>query len=141
MRNKSFAVLLIFAAFLLGYMMDHKTTANLKARSGSLESELSRSQALVRLAVLENQLLRLSELVSAGDFDSADQSSTRFYDNVRAELRLSDGETSIVLREILDTRDVVTAGIARKDPASSEVLSQNVTRFRLHFERNGAKAA
>lgn len=68
------------------------------------------------------QLLALTEAVSERNFGDAQELSSRFFDQVRAEATaLSDAPMKLLLEGMVDRRDAVTAGFpaAPLEPAPS----------------------
>jgi hypothetical protein len=123
-------VLLVAGAFVTGYWPQRE--ARLRAEQEAVElrrqldesrSQLARAEANARLARLFGRLLALKDAVVSGNYGEAQTLSTPFFDGVRDEAaRASDAAARASLDAILMRRDTLTAGIARGEGSTREVL-------------------
>ena len=96
-----------------------------------LKAELASSQALGRIARLQNQLLVLIEQAEAQNYGEAQKLSNSFFDDVRKEIDRDKGAPySSKLEAILARRDAVTAGLAKAEAPTVGALRQSLTEMR-----------
>ena len=118
-------VLLVGAAYVGGYWPEHQQRATLERETLTLRTQLAEAQARVRLGGLLGQLLVLMEAAGARNYGQAQDLSSRFFEDLRAEsARVPDASTRAVLEGILRARDSVTASLTRSDPAVLDQLRQ-----------------
>jgi type II secretory pathway pseudopilin PulG len=129
-------IVLMAAAYLAGYWPQHRRLVSLETSVRQANQQFAQAQSVVRLCSLQNRVLDLIAQTESGNYGDAQKASTAFFDQVRAEAMRNDkaGYTP-ALEAILGTRDMVTAGLARKDPATLDVLRQTVTRLHQAIEQ------
>jgi len=124
-------VVLVIWAFLLGYWPQKKQAQAIEQENAQLKLELSRSQALGRIARLQNQLLVLIEQTEAQNYGEAQKLSNSFFDDVRKEIdRDKSAPYAAKLEAILGRRDGVTAGLAKAEAPTIGALRQSLTEMR-----------
>lgn len=112
MKNKiGFGVVLLVVVFLAGlipsYVKAHRLENEL--REARRESALARLRDLASLAYFQ---------ASQRDYGLASGTSTRFFDGAReAANRTPDASAKKPLEDLLSSRDSITAGLAKGDPA------------------------
>lgn len=118
-------VLLVGAAYVGGYWPEHQQRVTLERETQAIKAQLSEAQARVRLGGLLGQLLALVDAAAARNYGQAQELSSRFFEDLRAEsARVPDARTRAVLEGILRARDSVTASLTRSDPAVLDELRQ-----------------
>jgi type II secretory pathway pseudopilin PulG len=129
-------IVLIAAAYLAGYWPQHQRLVSLETRVRQANQQLAQAQSVARLCSLQNRLLGLIAQTESGNYGDAQKASTEFFDQVRAEtMRNNKAGYTPALEAILGTRDTVTAGLARKDPTTLDVLRQALTRLHQVIEQ------
>jgi hypothetical protein len=124
-------VVLVIWAFLLGYWPLHKQVQAIEQENTQLKMDLGASQALGRIARLQNELLVLIEQTEGQNYGEAQKLSNSFFDEVRKEIDRDKGTPYVPkLEAILARRDAVTAGLARADASTIGVLRQSLTELR-----------
>ena len=118
-------VLLVGAAYVAGYWPEHQQRMTLERERQGLQGQLAEAQARVRLGGLLGQLLAVIDAAAARNYGQAQDLSSRFFEDLRAEsTRVSDAPTRVILEGILRARDSVTASLTRSDPAVLDQLRQ-----------------
>jgi hypothetical protein len=141
MRKLVFSVLLVIVligvSLIAGYWPEHQRLTALDRQVSELRQQLERSQANVRVCKLENQLLAVIEQTGAKNFGTAQDLSNKFFDSVGNELmQADDADTKNLLQQVLSTRDLVTAGLARGEADTLQNLEVSQSRFRQFFQRS-----
>ncbi len=132
------------AAVLLGVYLPARTRL-LEAQAALVDAEASLAEArsLLEVHALSDGVLDLlDEAQDPARHEKALAMSTRFFDLVRAEVgRTASAEVRTALSEVLARRDVVTASLARRDPAVRATLDE--IRGSLHplLREQGARSA
>lgn len=125
------AVVLLGAAFLVGYVPQQQRRARAEMEVEGLQNRLVAAEDRVRTSELLGRLLTIQEATARQDYGHAQDLSSAFFDAVRAEVsathnaQLRDG-----LNEVLAKRDAVTAALAKADPTAIEVLHTIELRLR-----------
>jgi hypothetical protein len=117
------ATVLIGGAYFSGFWPEHQRLTEAQARVQTLEQRLAETEARIRLGEILGQLLALSDAVAAQNFGDASGKASSYFDRVAIEAQAA-GNPNVraVLEEIRDTRDTVTAGLARAEPAVMDTL-------------------
>lgn len=118
-------VILLAAAFLAGYWPQHQRAADAETAMRTARQELLDANRTVQLSELLGQLLRLSDAVDERNYGEAAALASSYFDRVRAETS-SDQQPDVqqALQQILQSRDGVTAALARSDPSIAGTLRQ-----------------
>ena len=115
--------LLIGIAYLIGFLPQRQRRLEIEGEVASLRSEFADAEARGRLCELYTRVQGLIDVVARKDYGLAAQSSTVFFDGVRAESgRTSQPEVRAALESVLDMRDSVTGTLTMADPASLDQL-------------------
>lgn len=116
---------LLLVAYLAGYWPERQRRTALEVQVKTLEGHLIESQARMRLGSLLSRVLVLTEVAAKSNYEQAQELSSTFFDEVRAEW---DGAPQpryrATLERILKARDGVTADLARGEPSVLEKLHQ-----------------
>ncbi len=124
-------VVLVIWAFLLGYWPQRKQVQAIEQENVQIKAELASSQALGRIARLQNQLLVLIEQTEAQNYGEAQKLSNSFFDDIRKEIdRDKSAPYAPKLEAILGRRDAVTAGLAKAEAPTIGALRQSLTEMR-----------
>jgi len=124
-------VVLVIWAFLLGYWPQKKQVQAIEQENVQLKAELASSQALGRIARLQNELLLLIEQTESQNYGEAQKFSNSFFDDVRKEIDRDKGAPYLAkLETILARRDAVTAGLAKAEAPTIGALRQSLTEMR-----------
>src|SRR5690349_20395834 len=124
-------VVLVIWAFLLEYWPQRKQIQAVEQENVQLKAELGSSQALGRIARLQNGLLVLIEQTEAQNYGEAQKLSNSFFDDVRKEIDRDKGAPYLAkLETILARRDAVTAGLAKAEAPTIGALRQSLTEMR-----------
>ena len=133
-------MILIGVSFVAGYWPEHGRLKSSERDNHDLRQQLYRSEQHVRICGLENQLLAVIEQIGSKNYGKAQELSNRLFDNVRAELMQADDPTAKgLLQDVLNTRDSITAGLARGEPDTLQNLLSSLSRFRQFFEVSAGK--
>jgi type II secretory pathway pseudopilin PulG len=118
-------ILLIGAAYVAGFWPQYQKARQAQRQLAGVTDELNQAQSKLRLCRLQNRLLALIGKASSNNFGQASPLSTEFFNQVREEAsRRSEPQIKAALESILQQRDVVTADLAKGDPASVSVLNR-----------------
>jgi hypothetical protein len=110
-------VILLLVAFLAGFLTQHSKVQQLQGELSSTRQEAASTKARLQFAQLRDSGAMLYLQASLNRFDSAQEYSTRFFDQAtQLAYQTADPELKKRLESILTLRDRVTAGLARKDP-------------------------
>ncbi|HSS98113.1 MAG TPA: hypothetical protein VLK33_13830, partial [Terriglobales bacterium] len=116
---------------LLGYWPQKKQVQAIEQENVQLKAELASSQALGRIARLQNELLLLIEQTESQNYGEAQKLSNSFFDDVRKEIDRDKGAPFLTkLETILARRDAVTAGLAKAEAPTIGALRQSLTEMR-----------
>jgi len=118
-------LILIAAAFLVGYWPEHRQLVDEQSRTAQLQARVDAAQAKVRLGEVLGQLLVVRDAVAAQNYGTAATAASTYFDRVRDEAARADQPPiKDVLNGIQRSRDNVTAAIARADPGVADTLRQ-----------------
>jgi hypothetical protein len=131
-------VVAILVAFGAGFWAERRRTQAVEFEASQLRAQLAQTQAAlasaearVRLGALLGQILVLEQALAERNYGVAQELSTRFFDDVRAESdRTPDAAFRQALEGILGVRDAYTASLTRIDSASLEMLRGARSRIR-----------
>jgi hypothetical protein len=116
---------LIVAAYFVGYWPEHKRLGESQKDAQIVAAQLADAQERLRIYGLQNQLLSLIQKVAETNYGEAQKLSSDFFDQVRTELaQTKEAELKSSLGPVLVMRDSVTAGLAKGDPATLEILQK-----------------
>jgi hypothetical protein len=124
-------VVLLVAAFLVGYVPQQQRLASAEMETEGLQNRLVAAEDRVRAGELLGRILTVQEVTARQDYGHAQDLSSAFFDAVRAEAsathnsQLRDG-----LNEAQARRDAVTAALAKADPTAIEILHTIELRLR-----------
>ena len=117
------AVVLLGAAFLVGYVPERRQRAAAQAELERVRSSLVVAEDRVRTSELLGRTLMVREVTARRDYGRARELSSAFFDAVRAEVSTTqDARLRGGLNEALAKRDAVTAALAKADPGAIEIL-------------------
>lgn len=118
-------VVLIGGAYLAGFWPERQRLAAARAEAQALQQRVAESEARVRLAEVLGTLLAVSDSVDAQNYGDAAARASAYFDRVTAEAQAAtDPATRAVLEGARQTRDTVTAALARAEPTVRETLRQ-----------------
>jgi hypothetical protein len=122
-RRFGILALIAIAVYLWGYWPAKRRLDKADAQLRQTSAQLSDAQEKLRIYSLQNMLLKLLANVSKNNFDEAQPLSSKFFDGVSDEISRT-GQPAIkgALEPILRKRDMVTSGIARKDPVTADLV-------------------
>lgn len=124
-------VLLIGLAYVGGYWPEHQRRVALEADVATLREQLAESQARVRMGRLLGEVLNIREAVVTLNYGQAQELASRFFDSVRAEASATPvAAFKAALEAVLQTRDQVTAALARGDQTVGESLRRSESQLR-----------
>jgi hypothetical protein len=119
-------VLIIGLAYVGGYWPEHRRRVALEADAAAVREQLTDSEARVRMGRLLGEILHIREAVSSLNYGNAQELSTRLFDGARAEASNTPvAAFKTALEGVLQTRDDVTAALARGDQAAMEPLRRS----------------
>ncbi len=124
-------VLLIGLAYIGGYWPEHRQRVALEADVAALREQLAESEARVRMGRLLGEVLNIREAVVTLNYGQAQELSSRFFDSVRAEASTTPvAAFTAAFEAVLQTRDQVTAALARGDQATGDSLRRSEVQLR-----------
>ena len=124
-------VVLIGLAYVGGYWPEHRQREALEAEIATLREQLAESEARVRMGRLLGEVLIIREAVATLNYGQAQELSSRFFDRVRAEASATPvAAFKAALEAVLETRDQVTAALARGDQTVGESLRRSESQLR-----------
>lgn len=116
-------VLLIGVAYLIGFLPERQRRLELEGEVASLRSRVADAEARGRVCGLYTRVQGLIDVVTQKNYGLAVQSSTAFFDGVRAESsRTNLPAVRMALQSVLEMRDLVTRTLTNADPASLDQL-------------------
>jgi hypothetical protein len=125
------AVVLIGAAYLAGYLPEHRQRATAEMEIERLRSSLTAAEDRVRCSELLGRILMVREMTARQDYGHAQELSSAFFDAVRAEASAThDTQLRDGLNAVLGRRDPVTAALAKGDAGAIEILHNIELRLR-----------
>ena len=111
-----FAVIVLAAAYLAGFVPSYIENRRLTAQVSELQTLLAQASAQLHVATLRNQLGMILIEVEQNNFGMAKEKSSHFFDGLR---QVISDQTDPQLRERL------TALLARRDEMTSDLTSLN----------------
>jgi hypothetical protein len=122
-RQLGILLLIAIGVYLCGYWPTKRRLDKASDQLRQTSAQLSAAQEKIGIYSLQNVLLKLLASVSKNDFDQAQPLSSKFFDGVSDEINRT-GQPAIkrALESILAKRDIVTFGIARKDPGTVDLV-------------------
>jgi hypothetical protein len=125
------AVVLLVAAFLSGYIPEHRLRAKAEMDLEQLRSRILVAEDRVRTSELLGRLLMVKEVTARQDYGHAQQLSSAFFDAVRDETSVTrDAQLRAGLHEAQAKRDAVTAALAKGDAGAVGILHTIELRLR-----------
>jgi hypothetical protein len=116
-------LIVIVAAYVLGYWPERARRMALEAEVVSLREQLIDANARVRMARLLGELVNVIETASALNYGQAQGLASKFFDQARTEATSTPVPSfKMALEGILQNRDRVTAALTRGDPVVVEIL-------------------
>jgi hypothetical protein len=111
-------VFLLAAGFIFGVVLQYSKQRQLERDLSSAQQQLATYRASSQLWQLRDSAAMLGLAVARSNYGTASQYSTRFFDQARDVSAQNLGlAINSSLQEILNSRDKITAGIAKQDPA------------------------
>jgi hypothetical protein len=131
-------LVLIVAAYVAGYWPEHRLLEEANQALQAANQKLAKAEAVSRICRLQTRLLALISLVEANNYGDAQKASKDFFDQVRIEATQTDRpDYKQALESVLDTRDAVTAGLARGNAEVAPLLRQSLLKLRQMVESAG----
>ena len=125
------AVVLLGAAFLVGYVPERRQRSAAEAELERLRSRLAVDEDRGRTSELLGRVLLVREVTARQDYGHAQELSSAFFDAVRAEASTTqDAQLRGGLNEALARRDAVTAALAKADAGAVDMLHTIELRLR-----------
>jgi hypothetical protein len=125
------AVVLLGAAFLIGYVPERRQRAAAEMELERVSSRLVVTEDRVRTSELLGRILMVREVAARQDYGQAQELSSAFFDGVRAEASTThDAQLRGALNDALASRDAVTAALAKADPGVIDILHNIELRLR-----------
>jgi hypothetical protein len=116
-------VVLIGGAFLAGYLPQHRVRTAAEQQSLAFREQFEAADARVRMSRLLGQVLAIEEVVMRQNYGQAQEMSSAFFDEVRAQTAATPmDEFRSVLQDVLSRRDSVTASLTKADSGVGDVL-------------------
>jgi hypothetical protein len=117
------AIVALAVTYLLGWLPERRRRLDAESRIAVLTVSLERAEERLRAGEMLGQALALKESAMRQNFGLALESSTAFFDRVRAEAGTnSDAQLRETLTAVLAKRDAVTAALAKSEPAVIDSL-------------------
>jgi hypothetical protein len=137
----------IFTLFLLGvvaiavYWTQHRQLLAVQTNLDSAQERVEQLQSTEKICRLENLALDLTQDIQAGKYPDSLKLSTEFFDEVRnVVIQQQQASYRPVLESILQTRDTVTAGLAKEDSGVLASISNSAAQLRqIIAQRSSAK--
>ena len=124
-------VVLLGAAFLVGYVPQQQRRASAEMDIEDLQNRLVAAEDRVRTSELLGRVLTVQEVTARQDYGDAQELSSAFFDAVRAEASAThDSRLREGLNDALTQRDAVTAALAKADARAMEILHKIELRLR-----------
>lgn len=124
-------ILLLGGAYLGGYWPQRQKIQAAEKNGVLAAQQLASAQAVVHVTRLENDLVALVDQTQNQNYGEAQKLSSKFFDDLKAEIDRAPGEPYRTnLETILGRRDAVTAGLTRADAATIGPLRQSLSEIR-----------
>jgi len=124
-------VLLLAGAYVGGYWPQRQKLQEAEKNRAQASQQLASAQTVVHITRLENDLVALVDQTQNQNYGEAQKLSSRFFNDLRAEL---DRSPNASYRQTLETifahRDAVTSGLTRADAATIGPLRQSLNEIR-----------
>ncbi len=115
--------LLLAVAYVAGYWPEHRKFRESEDKRNAASARLADAESRIRLCELQNDLIALVRKTAEKNYGEAQAFSTKFFDQVVAEARQTDNQKlKSSLESILQSRDAVTAALAKGDASARELL-------------------
>jgi hypothetical protein len=122
MKKLIIGLLLIGVVFLTGFLPQYLKVAQLEEEVSNVKQDLASCQMRGGLAELRDLAALMYLEANQKNYGLAGQYSSRYFDQVREAMnQLGDPTLKQKLKEILDLRDAITAGLARGE---AEILAE-----------------
>jgi hypothetical protein len=116
---------LIGGAYLAGFWPERQRLAAARAEIQALQQRVAASEARVRLGEVLGHLLAVADAIDAQNYGDAAARASAYFERVTAEAQTAtDPAVQAVLEGARQTRDTVTAALARAEPTVRETLRQ-----------------
>ncbi len=116
-------LLLLAAAFIAGYWLSHQKLREAQDNLRTVSARLADAESRIRLCKLQNDLIALVRKTAEKNYGEAQAVSTKFFDEVVAEARQTENQKlKSSLESILQSRDAVTAALAKGDSSARDLL-------------------
>ncbi len=116
-------LLLLAVAYLAGYWPQHRNFREAQDKFNAVSARLADAESRIRLCKLQNDLIALVRKTAEKNYGEAQAVSTKFFDKVVAEARQTeDQKLKSSLESILQSRDAVTAALAKGDSSARDLL-------------------
>ena len=124
-------VLVVIAAFLVGYWPEHRRGASLQTDNDALRARVVTLENRARLSMIHTKALDAIDAVAAMNYGHAQGLSSSLFDDIRMELgRTTEPQYREALQEALNRRDAITAALATGDASALEPLRELEKRIR-----------
>ena len=124
-------VLVVIAAFLVGYWPEHRRGASLQTDNDALRARVVTLENRARLSMIHTKALDAIDAVAAMNYGHAQGLSSSLFDDIRVELsRTTEPQYREALQEGLNRRDAITAALATGDASALEPLRELEKRIR-----------
>lgn len=116
-------LLLLAVAYLAGYWPQHRNFREAQGKFNAVSARLADAESRIRLCKLQNDLIALVRKTAEKNYGEAQAFSTKFFDQVVAEARQTENQKlKSSLESILQSRDAVTAALAKGDSSARDLL-------------------
>jgi hypothetical protein len=117
-------LLLLAATYLAGYWPQHRSFRESQDKLNAVSARLADAEVRLRLCALQNDLIALVRKTVEKNYGEAQAVSTKFFDRVLAEERQTENQKlKSSLESILQSRDAVTAALARGEASARDLLA------------------
>lgn len=124
-------LVLLIAAYVGGYWPQRQKLQEAEKNNAQASQQLAAAQTVVHVTRLENDLVSLVDQTQNQNYGEAQKLSSRFFDDLRAELdRSPNASYRQTLETIFARRDTVISGLTRADAATIGPLRQSLNEIR-----------
>jgi GAF domain-containing protein len=117
-RNLIVWVVLLLVGFVAGVALEFSSEQRLKRDLETVNEQLTTYKTSSQVWQLRDSAALLGLEIARSNYGTAAEYSTKFFDQAReVASQTSDANLRNLLQEILNSRDRITAGIAKQDPA------------------------
>lgn len=125
------AIVVLVGLYLAGLLPERSRRLASETRAAELQVRVDQAEGRLRVDRLLGELLMVEEVVVRRNYGQAQELSSALFDRVAEEAsRPHDAGIKAALDELRARRDVVTAALARTDPAVSDTLHELEVRLR-----------